>query len=209
VDARLPDGTRVVGSVALRLGVETGDPTGPAELYYSRFKPTHRVAAWLDLMALAATDPSRPWRALAVSRPDRTGADPTVNDLVPARAEDEPPPSVSEALAVAVDCYRRGMTEPLPLFPKFSYNLYRGKSARGSWKGFQFPEDGDRLAVRVAFGDRDFDGITGLTPRRTDPGVGKGRAMRFATHLYRTIDQSTSARPGGDVGRTSTGASGR
>jgi hypothetical protein len=63
--------------------------------------------------------------------------------------------------------------------------------------------------VRVAFGDRDFDGITGLTPRRTDPGVGKGRAMRFATHLYRTIDQSTSARPGGDVGRTSTGASGR
>ncbi len=63
--------------------------------------------------------------------------------------------------------------------------------------------------MRVAFDDRDFDGITGLTPRPTDPGVGKGRAMRFATYLYRTIDQSTSARPTGDVDPNPTGASGR
>jgi hypothetical protein len=97
----------------------------------------------------------------------------------------------------------------LPLFPKFSYQLYRGKSARYSWKGFKFPEDGDQLAVRVAFGDRDFDGIDGLAARPTDPGVGRGRAMRFATYLFRTIDQSTSARPTGDVGRSSTGASGQ
>jgi exodeoxyribonuclease V gamma subunit len=209
VAAQLPDGTRVVGSVALRLSDESGEPTGPAELYYSRFKPTHRVAAWLDLMALVATDPDRPWRALAVSRPDKAGAEPTVNDLVPAPAGDGSHPGASDALAVAVDCYRRGMTEPLPLFPKFSYQLYRGKSARYSWKGFKFPEDGDQLAVRVAFGDRDFDGIDGLAARPTDPGVGRGRAMRFATYLFRTIDQSTSARPTGDVGRSSTGASGQ
>jgi exodeoxyribonuclease V gamma subunit len=205
VDARLPDGTRVVGSVALRLGAESGAPTGPAELYYSRFKPTHRVAAWLDLMALVATDLDRPWRALAVSRPDRPGADPTVNDLIPAPAGDESRPGGLEGLAVAVDCYRKGMTEPLPLFPNFSYHLYRGKSARSHWKGYPFPEDGDQLAVRVAFDDRDFDGIKELTPRPTDPRVGKGRAMRFATYLYRTIDQSTSPRPSGDAGRTPTG----
>ena len=125
MDALLPDGTRVVGSVALRLGGEAGQRTGPAELYYSRFKPTHRVAAWLDLMALVATDPSRPWRALSVSRPDRAGADPTVNDLVPDTSGVTP--AGAEALAVAVDCYRRGMTEPLPLFPNFSYQLYRGE----------------------------------------------------------------------------------
>jgi exodeoxyribonuclease V gamma subunit len=208
VDALLPDGTRVVGSVPLRLGGETGERTGPAELHYSRFKPYHRVAAWLDLMALVATDPSRPWRALAVSRPDRTGADPTVNDLVPTPTVDESHPGATEALAVAVDCYRRGMAEPLPLFPNFSYHLYRGKSARGHWKGFKFPEDGDQLAVRLAFDDRDFDGITGLTHLPTDPGVGKGRAMRFATYLYRAIDQSTTPRSSGDMG-TPTGASGR
>ncbi len=205
VDALLQDGTRVVGSVALRLDGDAGQRTGPAELYYSRFKPTHRVAAWLDLMALVATEPGRPWRALSVSRPDRAGADPTVHDLVPDTSGVTP--AGSEALAVAVDCYRRGMTEPLPLFPKFSYQLYRAKSARGSWRGFRFPEDGDQLAVRLAFGDRDFEGITGLIPRPGDPGVGKGRAMRFAAYLYRTIDQSSSSRPTGDAGRASTGPS--
>ncbi len=203
VDALLPDGTRVVGSVPLRLGGEVDGASGPAALYYSRFKPTHRVAAWLDLMALAATDPSRRWRSLAVSRPERTGADPTINDLVPSSAVDEGPSTASEALAVAVDCYRRGMTEPLALFPTFSWYLYHGKSPRGRWLGYPFPEDGDHLAVRLAFGNQDFDGITGLAPRPTDPRGGKGRAMRFATYLHRTIDQSTTSPPGGDVDRTS------
>jgi len=202
VDALCPDGTRVVGSVPLRLTGEADGASGPAALYYSRFKPTHRVAAWLDLMALAATDPSRRWRSLAVSRPDGPGADPSINDLVPALAGDEGPASASEALAVAVDCYRRGMTEPLALFPTFSWYLYRGKSPRGRWHGYPFPEDGDHLAVRLAFGNQDYDGITGLAPRPTDPRGGNGRAMRFATYLHRTIDQSTTSAPGGDGGRT-------
>jgi exodeoxyribonuclease V gamma subunit len=208
VDALLPDGTRVVGSVPLRLSGEADRASGPAALYYSRFKPTHRVAAWLDLMALAATDPSRSWRSLAVSRPERLGADPTINDLVPSSV-DEGTSSASEVLAVAVDCYRRGMTEPLALFPTFSWYLYHGKSPRGRWHGYPFPEDGDHLAVRLAFDNQDFDGITGLAPRPTDPRGGKGRAMRFATYLHRTIDQSTTSPPDGDVGRTSKPAAGR
>ncbi len=203
VDALLPDGTRVVGSVPLRLGADGGPASGPAALYYSRFKPTHRVAAWLDLMALAATDPSRPWRSLAVSRPDRPGADPTVNDLVLSSAVDEGLTSAFEALAVAVDCYRRGMTEPLALFPTFSWYLYhRGNSARSRWHGYPFPEDGDHLAVRLAFDNQDFEGITGLPPRPTDPRGVKGRAMRFATYLHRTIDQSTTSARSGDSDRT-------
>ncbi|HEY5098027.1 MAG TPA: hypothetical protein VII46_08255, partial [Acidimicrobiales bacterium] len=209
VDARCPDGTRVVGSVPLRLTGEGDGASGPAALYYSRFKPTHRVAAWLDLMALAATDPSRRWRSLAVSRPDGPGADPTVNDLVPSLAAGEGPASASEALAVAVDCYRRGMTEPLALFPTFSWYLYHGKSPRGHWHGYPFPEDGDHLAVRLAFGYQDFEGITGLAPRPTDPRGGSGRAMRFATYLHRTIDQSTTPPPGGDGGRTPKRGAGR
>ena len=209
VDALLPDGTRVVGSVPLRLGGEADGVSGPASLYYSRFKPTHRVAAWLDLMALVATAPDRRWRSLAVSRPERSGADPTINDLVPSLAVDEGPSSGSEALAVAVDCYRRGMTEPLALFPTFSWYLYHGKSPRSRWHGYPFPEDGDHLAVRLAFDNQDFDGITGLAPRPTDPRGAKGRAMRFATYLHRTIDQSTTSQPDAGVGRTSTPAAGR
>ncbi len=209
VDALLPDGTRVVGSVPLRLGGHPGDPSGPAELYYSRFKPTHRVAAWLDLMALMATDPTRRWRSLAVSRPERTGGSPTVNDLVPSTAVGEGGPSAPALLAVAVDCYRRGMTEPLPLFPNFSFHLYRGKSPRSHWKGYPFPEDGDHPAVRLAFDDRDFDAITRLEPRPTDPQGVKGRAWRFATYLHRTIDTSTTSRPSGEESRTPTGTSER
>jgi exodeoxyribonuclease V gamma subunit len=203
VDAVLPDGTRVVGSVPLRLGGGAGEASGPAALYYSRFKPTHRVAAWLDLMALAATDPSRRWRSLAVSRPEKTGGDPTVNDLVPSSALDDGSSTAAEMLYVAVDCYRRGMSEPLPLFPNFSYHLYRGKSPRNEWKkGYLIPKDGDQLAVRVAFDDMDFDAITGLPPRPTDPERGKGRAMRYAAYLYRTIDQSTTSPPSGHVDLT-------
>jgi hypothetical protein len=193
VDAQLPDGTRVVGSVPLRLGAPSGEASGPAELYYSKFKPVHRVAAWLDLMALSVTDPGRPWRSLAVSRPERPGADPTVNDLVAAPAV-AGGLSAAEALAVAVDCYRRGMTEPLPLFPTFSYHLYRGSGPRGRWKGYLVPEDGDDPAVRLAFGDADFEAITGLDPRPGDPAGVKGRAMRFATYLHRTIDRTTTNR---------------
>jgi exodeoxyribonuclease V gamma subunit len=194
VDALLPDGTRIVGSVPLRLGGGDGGVSGPAELYYSRFKPTHRVAAWLDLMALVATDPTRAWRSLAVSRPDRPGADPTVNDLGPSLAVDQGQPSASEVLAVAVDCYRRGMREPLPLFPTFSWYLYHGKNPRSRWKGYPFPEDGDQLAVRLAFGDVDFDTINALAPEPDDPERGRSRAMRFATYLHRTVDQSTTTR---------------
>ncbi len=79
VDAVLPDGIRVVGSVHLRL-----DPAspGPVRLYYSRAKAGHRVAAWLDLMALLATDPATPWRSVAVSRPESGKSALMVTDLV-------------------------------------------------------------------------------------------------------------------------------
>ncbi len=203
VDALLADGTRVIGSVALRLGDDDEEASGPASLYYSRFKPTHRVAAWLDLMALMATDPTRRWRSLAVSRPEKAGGDPTVNDLVASPALDEGTMTAQGALAIAVDCYRRGMTEPLPLFPTFSWHLYHGKSASSRWHGFPFPEDGDQLAVRLAFDNQDFDGITALPPRPTDPRGVMGRAMRFATYLHRTIDQSTISRPSAAGGSAS------
>jgi hypothetical protein len=109
-------------------------------------------------------------------------------------------------LAVAVDCYRRGMTEPIPLFPNFSYRLYRGQAGPGRWRGYSFPEDGDHPAVRLAFGDSDYDAITHLDPRPTDPPGPKGRALRFAMHLFRTIDRSTARGPGAGAVRVPAGS---
>ena len=203
VDALLPDGTRVVGSVSLRLGRPT---PGPAQLYYSRAKSSHRVAAWLDLMALAATDATLAWRSLAVSRPEKNGGDVEVTDLVPSPDIAGDRQRAAEVLAVAVDCYRRGMAEPIPLFPNFSYGLYRGKAGPGRWRGFSFPEDGDHPAVRLAFGECDFDAITHLAPRPTDPPGPKGRAMRFAMYLFRTIDRSTARGPGAGAARVPAGS---
>ena len=205
VDVRLRDGTRVTGSVLLRL---TGDASGPAQLHYSRFKPVHRVAAWLDLMALMATDPTTRWRSLAVSRANQAGAGPEVTDMIPSPALVEGEISAGDQLDVAVDCYRRGMTEPLPLFPTFSYHLYRARSAESFWRGYKFPQDGDHPAVRLAFGDLDFEGISSLEARPTDPAGPKGRIWRFATYLHRTIDQSTRSLAG-DARGAAGGPSGR
>ena len=90
-------------------------------------------------MALVATDPGRRWRSLAVSRPERAGGDPTVNDLVPSAAVYEGSPGAPSLLAVAVDCYRKGMTEPLPLFPNFSFHLYRRQVAPKPLEGVPVP----------------------------------------------------------------------
>jgi exodeoxyribonuclease V gamma subunit len=189
VDAELPDGTRVVGSVPLRL-----HPTspGPVRLYYSRFKATHRVAAWLDLMALLTSDGGTPWRSLAVSRPETSGGRTMVTDLVASVDIARGHRGAGEALAVAVDCYRRGMTEPLPLFPGFSYQVYRGKATTSSWRGRNVPMDGDQPAVRLAFGDRDFDAVMHMEARPTDPPGPNGRVWRFAAYLYRMIDTSAA-----------------
>jgi exodeoxyribonuclease V gamma subunit len=192
VDATLPDGTRVVGSVPRRRHPST---PGPVRLFYSKAKPIHRVASWLDLMALSVTEPGTPWRSLAVSRPERPGAGPMVTDLVLAPGIAAETHRAAEALAVAVDCFRRGMAAPIPLFPAFSYQVYRGKDSARAWRGFGVPGDGDHPAVRLAFGNADYETIMQVPAGASDPPGVRGRVWRFAVHLYRTIDRSTTPAP--------------
>jgi exodeoxyribonuclease V gamma subunit len=195
IDAELPDGTRVVGTVLLRLDLAT---PGPVRLNYSRSKPVHRVAAWLDLMALLVTDPSTRWRSLAVSRPVKSG-DVAVSDLI--ASDGERSISASAALEVAVDCYRRGMCEPIPLFPNFSHQVYRGRANPGDWSGYQFAgKEGDHPAVKLAFGGATFHEMMTLPALPSDPGRTKGRVLRFAMHLHQAIDMSTRSVPQANPG---------
>ena len=200
VDVRLPDGTRVTGTVPLRLHPES---PGPARLSYSKAKATHRVAAWLDLMALVATDPSVPWRSLALSRPDRPGGGAVATDLVASAGAGTG--RAIDALVVAVDCFRRGMAEPIPLFPNFSYLVYRGKDRPWHWAGYRIPQDGDHPAVRLAFDGSDYRTIMELAARPDDPRGPKGRVWRFAAYLYRTIDTSCTTAPPPGAGVLSPG----
>jgi exodeoxyribonuclease V gamma subunit len=188
VGVNLADGTRIVGSVPLQLRAET---PGPARVMFTRGKAHHRVAAWLDLMALVGTDPTTPWRSVVVARsPDARPKSIRIDDLVPSAEAGGMRADAVASLSVAVDCYRRGMTEPLPLFPSFSREVYDGKASRAVWNGRGF-RDGDDEAVRLVFGAPDYEEIMGLPARPGDPSGTSGRVASFARHLWDAVERST------------------
>ena len=193
IEVTLPSGIRIVGTVPLRL------PTpyrGPARLSYSRFKPEHRVHAWLDLMALVATDPRHRWRSVVAGRPSSPEGDAEVFDIGVAGDEVSGRDVAETALAVAVDCFRRGLREPLPLFANFSYAVHTDRARPADWSnGHTFP-DGDDPAVALAFGGIGFDEVRALLARPDDPPGPGDRVLRFARYLYGTIE--TTTRPWGD-----------
>ena len=152
-------------------------------------------------MALLVADPSTRWRSLAISRPIKSG-DVVVNDLVASDADGSI--SATTALEVAVDCYRRGMCEPIPLFPSFSHQVYRGYARVGDWSGYQSAsKDGDHPATKLAFGGATFHEMMELPALPSDPRGPKGRVFRFATYLHRAIDKSTKANPSASAGKRS------
>lgn len=79
---------------------------GPVGVSYSRLGPKHRLAAWIELLALTVTEPDRDWRAVTIGRRGRSVLGP-----VPARI-------ARLLLGDLVDLYRTGLAAPLPLPPK-------------------------------------------------------------------------------------------
>ena len=186
VGVNLADGTRIVGSVPLQLRAET---PGPARVMFTRGKAHHRVAAWLDLMALVGTDPTTPWRSVVVARSPDTSSKVRIDDLVPSAEAGGMRAEAVASLGVAVDCYRRGLTEPLPLFPSFSREVYDGKASRARWSG-RGSADGTDEAVRLVFGAPDYDEIMGLQARPGDPSGTGGRVDGFARYLWDAVERS-------------------
>ncbi len=157
---------------------------------YTRGKAHHRVAAWLDLMALVGTDPTTPWRSVVVARgQDSKPKSLRVDDLVPSSEAEGRRADAVASLSVAVDCYRRGMTEPLPLFPTFSRDVFDGRANRARWNGRGF-HDGDDEAVRLVFGAPDYEEIMGLEARPGDPFGTRGRVAGFAHYLWEAVERS-------------------
>lgn len=192
IEVNLPSGIRILGTVPLSL---PAPHRGPARISYSMLKPEHRVHAWLDLMTLVATDPRHRWRSVAAGRPNSAGGDAQVFDIGVAGGEADWRGVAERALEVAVDCYRRGLREPLPLFPNFSYAVHTNRAGPTDWSnGHTFP-DGDDPSVVLAFGGIGFDEVLALTAGPDDPGDGEGRVLRFARHLFGTIEATTLSWP--------------
>ncbi len=194
VDVTLPDGTRVVGAVQERLD---GRP-GPARLTYSSDRPAYRLGAWLDLVALVAHDPSRPWRSVSVAK-HPTKAEAVTVQLGPTPADTEEVAvrqgSALAGLAVAVDCYRRGLTEPIPLFPSVSRDVWAGDNAASNWVRYQGGGDGASAFTRLVYGERSLRDLRRMQRRDDDPLTPSGpdidRVACFAEHLWSAIDASS------------------
>lgn len=185
IDLVLADGTHLTG----RVDDAGGDRPGPVRISCSRRRPTQLLAAWLDLMVLTAQDPGRNWRSITIAPPENSSsAKKAVADILePVGDRDEERRRLAlDALAVAVDCYRRARREPIPLFPKLSYPLAEGQASERLWSDRW--GDGCDPAHQLAFGDVDLMGILALELRPHDPpGRATNRAERFAEYLWGTV----------------------
>jgi exodeoxyribonuclease V gamma subunit len=151
VDVLLPDGVRVVGTVAGLYGEVA------VRVEFAKLAAKQRVRAWARLVALTAAHPGRRWRAVTVGRGTRGG--PAVACAGPVDAD-----RARSVLADLVALHREGLRAPLPLPTKAALayaRTLRGSGstgdalaeARKTWCDDRFPERDEALYVRV-FGEK-------------------------------------------------------
>jgi exodeoxyribonuclease V gamma subunit len=170
VDLRLvlPDGRPVVGTVP---GVY-GSVLGTAA--YARVRATHRIRAWVRLLALSAAYPERGYSAVTVGRAQygaHQDAFATVSMLAPLDAD-----RAREHLQALVDLWERGMREPLPIGCESSA-AYAGAvrkgatnptvAARNAWEtSWNYPKEDQDRDHELAFGAViTFDDLLAKAPR--------------------------------------------
>jgi len=167
---------------------------------YSRLKPTHRLQAWVRLLALSAAHPERPWSARIVSRPPGRPGSAKVTVLRP--IGDDPGQRSRLALgelATVVDLWERGMCEPLPLAAAASAGWAAGadrdraeESARRAWEG-DYSRPGERSEAEhrlVHGGEIDLAGLLRHRPAAGESGPGwrQGESSRFGRLAHRLWD---------------------
>lgn len=167
VEVLLRDGTRLVGTVP---GVR-GDAL--LTTTYATLSARHRLHAWVQLVALSAAHPGRPWQAVTVGR-ERAGA---VRSLLGPLA----PGTATKVLEQLVSLYREGLRAPLPLPVKTAaeYSLRRDRNssvhaariaADKKWTRDRFPgeqDDAENVLVHGAGAS-----LSALTAHLPQPGEG-------------------------------------
>jgi exodeoxyribonuclease V gamma subunit len=103
VDITLPGaGERLTGMVPTVFGDDL------VRVGFSRLSARHRLQSWLELLALTANTPARPWRAVTIGARGRSVLGPVSG------------PWAVQVLADLVELRRTGLCEPLPFSPRTS-----------------------------------------------------------------------------------------
>lgn len=192
IDLTLPDGTRVVGSVADSF---TDGPGGPASVGFGRMKPTYRLAAWLQLLAVVAADADRPWRSVVLNYDQKKSAAQVVDlrprgDDAAARRE-----AAIDGLEVAVEVARRARREPLPMFPNLTWEVHEADkadrtAADSAWRDYQGWADGDKPHTHLTFGDHELADLYAIASRPDDPFDDDSRLRGWAGYLWQSYERS-------------------
>jgi len=148
VDVELPDGRALVGAIG---GVSDDCAM---TVRYANLGVKDQLGAYARLVALTAAYPQRPWSTVAVGRnPRKSKAKAAWCRMGPlGDTPEERRDAASAALAVLLDLYDRGLTEPLPLYCKtsaaYAEALQRDRpdrfAAAKAWDPeFGFPENAE------------------------------------------------------------------
>ncbi|HEU4841634.1 MAG TPA: hypothetical protein VFT09_09335, partial [Ilumatobacteraceae bacterium] len=153
---------------------------------YATVGPRHRLAAWVRLLALAASEPAASCDTVTIGRAGRRVG----TARIPAVAA---PRAVAE-LRTLVDLYRRGLREPLPIFARTSELLARRPArAADAWETTDrgFPKEDLEPEHLLRFGHRQvpFGDLLAEAPRADETGSGwdddaTSRAERYARRLW-------------------------
>jgi exodeoxyribonuclease V gamma subunit len=191
----LPGGSGLVGTVA---GVR-GDVIHTVT--YSKLGPAPRLFAWLRLLALTATAPDRAFEAYTIGRSRSSRATITMARLGPLGPDAATRKAVAEThLHVLVDLFRRGMSEPLPLYLRTSAAWAEAvdggrdpqAAASSAWTSQwrMDKEDKDAEHALVLGADVAFDDVLGLggPPLGDEGGWEASEPTRFGVYARRLWD---------------------
>jgi exodeoxyribonuclease V gamma subunit len=152
---------------------------------FSRVGPRHWLDAWVPLLALAASRPSRPFSAGSVGRGEKgRRGEP---DVPTARAVWSGPEDAHALLLDLVAIYDAGMREPLPLPLKTGFawaekrrspEVARRKAAGYRWTTGNYPgEDADPEQVLVWGTGCPLDELLALPPRAGEERAGESTRL--------------------------------
>jgi exodeoxyribonuclease V gamma subunit len=188
VDVRisLDDGRIVSGTVAGVRGEALLTTT------FSRVAPKHRLAAWVRLLALSASDPATAHRAVTIGKRRDKGDGITVASIAPLGWDAGSRGAFARGrLATLVDLHDRAMREPLPIACKttaaYARAVHGGADpmhvASRAWEGdFNRPGEADEPEHLLAHGEAlSFAALCEGPPRADEqgPGWAPGEVSRF------------------------------